>query len=191
MRTEHIWSIRMHLYMNEELFFIICETTTFWMRTLWFATGADYHECLAVLWAIYSLGAYIEKPSFIVATDHKACMSLVIFNSPGSVIVRWRLSCRKLNNKVIYRLGLVYKALVALSKPFYTSDINDCKPTEDRNLHLNPVLTLRSSGWKRRMGWVHHFWIGSLRRIIFFHSLTLPVRHLLTTTWMILIQIIG
>lgn len=62
-------------------------------------------ECLAVVWGIKKMRAYLEGYEFKVITDHQSLKWLINLENPGGRIARWLLYLQQFEFEVIYRKG--------------------------------------------------------------------------------------
>ncbi len=62
-------------------------------------------ECLAVIWAVRRLAAYIEHTQFTIETDHQPLQWLMGLKEPTGRLARWALRLQVLSFTIWYRKG--------------------------------------------------------------------------------------
>jgi len=105
-------------------------------------------ECLAVLWGIRKMRAYLEGYHFIVITDHQALKWLQKIDNPTGRLARWALELQQYDFEIRYRKGTLNHVADALSRhPIKTANetcaagMEPCGPwyrRTYRNVQKNP-----------------------------------------------------
>lgn len=73
-------------------------------------------ECLAVVWGIRKLRAYLEGYRFIVLTDHQSLKWLMKMEDPTGRLARWALELQQYDFEICYRRGALNNVADALSR---------------------------------------------------------------------------
>jgi len=97
-------------------------------------------ECLAVIWGVRKMRAYLEGYRFVVITDHQALKWLQKLDSPTGRLARWALELQQYDYEIRYRRGILNQVADTLSR----------HPTEttEETCAINPP---RACKWYRRM----------------------------------------
>lgn len=67
--------------------------------------SAKENECLAIVWKIRQLRAYLEGYTYIVLTDHLSLKWLNSIDNPTGRLARWALELQQYNFSISYRKG--------------------------------------------------------------------------------------
>ncbi|XP_063627002.1 uncharacterized protein LOC134798550 [Cydia splendana] len=87
-------------------------------------------ECLAVIWGIRKMRAFIEGYHFTIITDHQALKWLNTLKNPSGRLARWALELQQYQFDIIYRSGKQNQVADQLSR--------------------NPVYAINTQGWYDR-----------------------------------------
>ena len=79
-------------------------------------------ECLAVVWAVTHLKAYLQMESFVIRTDHESLKWLLAVDGENSRLCRWRLRLAEYDFTVVYRPGIKNQPADAMSRLQTTGD---------------------------------------------------------------------
>ena len=104
----------------------------YWSRSLTKAERAydtTQRECLAVVWAIFTLRPYLEMKQFTLRTDHDSLRWILNLSDATGRLARWRLRLADYDYTVEHRRGIVHQAADALSR--LPSDGMDETPLDD------------------------------------------------------------
>ena len=91
----------------------------YWSRTLNDAErnySTTERECLAVVWAVLLLRAYLEGRKFTVRTDHNSLRWILNMTSAEGRLARWRLRLAEFEFDVEYKKGKRHVIADALSR---------------------------------------------------------------------------
>lgn len=73
-------------------------------------------ECLAVLWAVEKLRAYVEASRFTVITDHHSLVWLNNLETPSGRLARWAVRLQQYDFDIVHRKGKDHLVPDALSR---------------------------------------------------------------------------
>ncbi|CDF36784.1 unnamed protein product [Chondrus crispus] len=73
-------------------------------------------ECLAVIWAVQTLGPYLYGEHFVVHTDYASLRQLMNVTDPSGRLIRWRLRLSEFDFEIKYKKGKANSQADALSR---------------------------------------------------------------------------
>jgi len=88
-------------------------------------------ECLAVLWGIRKMRAYLEGYHFIVITDHQALKWLQKIDNPTGRLARWALELQQYDFEIRYRKGALNHVADTLSRHPIENTTEICATTNE------------------------------------------------------------